>query len=145
MGKDLNKWRKKNRKNLPNNTKNIDKKGLDSIEYPLFCFQYLQDSSIKKCKDGEFLYNFLMRLKKLSEMGWKEIHVSPRHKYGVEKIPVSQIKPKLPLSITPDVTELTVFRACTDNRPFLGFRTENVFHVVFIEAAFNDIYDHGSK
>ncbi|MBP1614524.1 MAG: hypothetical protein H6Q13_1972, partial [Bacteroidetes bacterium] len=65
-------------KPLQNNTKCLDKKGLDSIEYPLFCFQYLQDDSIKKCRDSEFLYNFLMRLKKLSEIGWKEIYISPK-------------------------------------------------------------------
>lgn len=132
-------------KSLPNSAKSIDKKDLDSIEYPLFCFQYLQENSIKESKDPVFFYSFLMRLKKLSELGWKEIRISKPHSFGTEKIPVSEIKPQLPSFITPDITELTVFRASGDNRPFLGFQTGNVFHVIFIEAVFNDIYDHGRR
>lgn len=124
-------------------SKSIDKKNLDDFEYPLFCFQYLQENSIKGSRDFDFFYNFLIRLKKLSELGWKEIGTSPRHAFGTEKIPVEKIKPNIPSVITPDISEFTVFRANGDNRAFLGFRKKNVFHVVFIEAVFNDIYDHG--
>lgn len=130
---------KKLEKNL-----NIEKSKLDGIDYPVFCFKYLQDASIKDCTDAGIFYNFLDRLKKLSALGWKEIRISKRHSFGTEKIPIKQIKPKnLPTFITPDVSHLTVFRANGNNLPFLGIQNDIIFHVIFIETKFGDIYDHG--
>ncbi|WP_343764404.1 hypothetical protein [Gangjinia marincola] len=51
----------------------------------------------------------------------------------------------MPPFITPDVQHLQVFRATGDNRVFLGLRKENIFHVIFMEEQFGDIYNHGSK
>ena len=59
------------------------------IDYPLFSFKYLSDCSFDKCSDSSFFPNFLLRLKKLSELGWKRIAISDRHSFGFEKIPVS--------------------------------------------------------
>ena len=109
------------------------------IDYPVFCFRYLQT---KPKKDFEFYADFIERLKKLCNLSWNEINVSPRHGFGTEKIPVNQIKPALPAFVTPDVTDLTVFRANGDNRPFLGLRMGNVFHIIFLEEKFGDVYDH---
>jgi hypothetical protein len=111
-------------------------------DYPIFCFKYLQDTSLKKCSDYKFLIDFIFRLQKLGELGWKEINKSHRHSFGTEKIPITQIKPKLPAIITNDIDELTVFRANGNNLPFLGIRNPNVFHIIFIETSFGDIYDH---
>lgn len=44
--------------------------------------------------------------------------------------------------VTPEIETLTVFRANGDNRPFLGLRRGVVFHIIFIEEQFNDIYEH---
>lgn len=124
------------------NHKGIETRGSDD-DYPLFCFKYLSDHSIKKSKDVKFFIDFLLRLKKISELGWKEIRKSGRHEYGMEKIPVEQIHPDLPKSITPE-THLDVFRANGNNLPFLGtrLRNSNVFRVLFIETKFGDIYKH---
>lgn len=113
-------------------------------EYPLFCFKYLQNVSIKDCRDHTFFYNFLKRLQKLSELGWKEIDKSHRHSYGTEKLPISKIKcSKLPSCITPEVTHLDVFRANGDNRAFLGVKISGgIFRIIFVETNFGDIYDH---
>ena len=82
------------------------------------------------------------RLKKLSELGWEEIRKSQRHSFGMEKIPVKSIRPQCPAFITPDVKELEVFRATGNNKVFLGIQQENIFHVIFIEANFGDVYTH---
>ena len=113
---------------------------LDS--YPLFCFKYLQDASLKGCVDHKFYFEFLFRLKKLSELGWKGINISGRHSFGTEKMPIDKIKPDLPSIITEDVNELTVFRATGSNLPFLGIQKQDKFHVLFIETNFGDIYNH---
>ncbi len=124
--------------------KNRNKKGKLSfnkttIDYPIFCFKYL---TIKAKGDFKFYYNFILRLKQLSELGWKQIQTSPKHSFGTEKIPVNKIKKDMPKFVTPDVENLIVFRASGDNRPFLGLRNGNIFHIIFIEEKFGDIYDH---
>lgn len=111
------------------------------IDYPLFCFKYLQSRSFVDCKDGSFFSDFLKRLKDLSDLGWKQISVSHRHAYGMEKLTQEIIKPQLPGIITPDVP-LFAFRAVGNNLPFVGFREGNIFHILFIETSFGDIYDH---
>ena len=98
--------------------------------------------SIKDCKDYDFFFRFLERLQKLSELGWKEINKSNRHGFGTEKIPTDQIKPKFPEFITPDVNFLTAFRATGNNHPFLGIQNGKIFHIIYIESKFGDIYDH---
>lgn len=57
-------------------------------------------------------------------------------------MPKESIKVALPGFITPDITHLVVFRANGDNRPFLGLRSGCVFHIIFIEEVFGDIYKH---
>ena len=83
-----------------------------------------------------------MRLKTLSELGWKAIEVSGRHQYGMEKIPRGQIKPSVPSFVTKEVP-LFVFRSTGGNLPFVGVRQGKIFQVIFIETEFGDIYNHG--
>jgi len=60
----------------PLQIKTIDQERIKSDNYPVFCFKYLSDISIKKCTDPKFFYDFLMRLQKLSALGWIEIKKS---------------------------------------------------------------------
>ena len=109
----------------------------------VFSFKYLQDKSITDKTQSEFYYKYLFRLKKLCELGWKEINKSHKHSFGTEKIPREQINSKSDIPIlTDDVTKLTVFRATGDNHVFMGVRDDNCFYVIFIEANFGDIYSH---
>lgn len=111
--------------------------------YPLFCFKYLQEVSFPGCKDVQFFTKLLTRLQKLSELGWKQIRTSQRHGFGMEKIPINKIKPCLSNSlITDEVTELHVFRATGNNHVFVGLQEKHIFHIIFIETTFGDIYDH---
>lgn len=111
----------------------------NNVDYPIFCFKHLK---IKPRDDHKFYSGFIQRLNKISGLNWKSIMVEKKHGYGTEKIPISIIKPDLPKFISPDVTELTAFRANGDNRPFLGIRNGNIFHIIFIEEKFGDVYDH---
>ena len=113
----------------------------EKISFPLFSFRFLQEVSFPGFQDGSFFSKFLVRLKKLSELGWKEIEKSSRHSFGLEKIPHHLIRPSLPSAITPEIP-LFALRATGDNRPFIGFRNGKVFHILFIETRFGDIYAH---
>lgn len=129
----------------PEDTNHIRSIALNRIfeeNYPLFCFKYLNKVSISECQDHKFFINFLFRLKALSNLGWNEIRKTQRHGYGMEQIPIEQIKPQLPICVTPDVKALHVFRANGDNRPFIGIQIDRVFRIFFIETKFGDIYDH---
>ena len=122
---------------------NIEKNKINGIDYPVFCFKYLQKDSIQSCTNSKFYFDFLFRLQSLCDLGWKGIRASGRHSYGMEKIPRTKIKPKkLPPIITPDISELHVFRATGGNLPFIGIQNNNIFHVIFIETNFGDIYNH---
>jgi hypothetical protein len=120
----------------------IECEKINKEDYPVFCFKHLSDKSIKECKDADFYFDFLMRLRKLSELGWDGIRKSNRHSFGMETIPRRGIKPNLPSCITPDVKKLHVFRANGKNLPFVGIQIQNIFRVLFIEAQFGDIYNH---
>lgn len=116
----------------------------DNIDYPLFSFKYLHKNSIENCSDPKFFFGLLMRLKKISELGWAEIRKTHRHSFGREKIPISSIKPKgqYPPFITPDVTDFSVFRSNGNNTAMVGFQIEKIFHVFYIETKHGDIYNH---
>jgi hypothetical protein len=135
--KDTNKFIK-----APVDLKKINTQSVLNENYPIFCFKYLSEKSIKGCKDYEFYFDFLMRLKKLSELGWDQIRTSQRHAFGMESIPRKDINHALPSCITPEVKDLHVLRANGNNLPFIGLQIQNIFRVLFIETKFGDIYDH---
>lgn len=149
MGKSKANKKKKNASLIKDITanKSIAKESLgvyDCIDYPLFSFKHLYENSIEECTDSKFFFGLLMRLKRLSELGWNEIRKSHRHSFGMEKIPISSIRPKpqYPSFITPDVTDFSVFRASGNNTGLVGLQVEKIFYVFYIEADHGEIYDH---
>lgn len=111
--------------------------------YPVFCFKHLQPYSYPGCKDASFFIEFLERMKKLANLGWQGIRGAGRHGFGLEKIPIKQLRiTNFPPIITEDVSELLVFRATGSNLPFLGLRMGDTFQVLFIETNFGEIYPH---
>ncbi len=127
------------KKNAQQNKIKIPSENSIEFDYPIFCFRYLQTVSNGGYK---FYSDFVERLKKISGLTWNQINDADRHGFGTEKMPVKQIKPQLPRFVTPEITHLLVFRANGDNRPFLGLRSGVVFHIIFIEEQFGDVYDH---
>ena len=130
---------------LPEGEKNINQTDIDQmaqIDYPLFSFKHLQKVSFDGDVKAKFFQDFLLRLKKYSDLGWKQMAIEKRHGYGWEFMPQERMKKQLPAAVTPEV-QLMVLRSANDNRAMVGFREWNIFHVIFIEANFNDIYKHG--
>ena len=127
------------KKNAQHNKIKIPSENSTGLDYPIFCFRHLQTTTKS---DFKFYAEFIERLNKISNLTWNQINVADRHGFGTEKMPVNQIKPQMPKFVTPEITHLLVFRANGDKRPFLGLRKESVFHIIFIEEQFGDVYDH---
>lgn len=113
-------------------------------ERPVFSFRYLSmDVSVKRC-DNKVFRKFIGRLRFLSEMTWKEINASERHQYGWELIERDSLKPRKSIpQVFSDVNKFYVFRYDSDNHPFICVVKGNVVYPIFIEAVFNDVYNHG--
>lgn len=114
---------------------------VEEINYPIFCFKHLhRDYNIEKCEPGE-KQSLLERIVKLSSMTWLQIEQTNRHGLGSEKIAINAIRPACPSFITADVKFLLALRF-QNNKPFIGFKNGYIFHVIFIDRAFN-VYNHG--
>lgn len=90
----------------------------------------------EQCRD------FLIKWEKRAKLTWKELHQHPKHGLGSENLPKRIFKPALALELERD--SYTVFRH-QGNLPFAGFRVGDVFHVLWIEAKYNELYEHGGK
>jgi hypothetical protein len=113
------------------------------IEYPVFCFKYLQITSFEKCRDAKFFIDFIQRLNKIAQYSWREIELLPKHGFGYEMLPKSKFKfSKFPEIVTDEVSKLMVFRANGKKLPFAGVKINNIMHVIYIETTFGDIYNH---
>ena len=72
-------------------------------------------------------------------LSWNELIHHRRHGLGYEKIPKRLIKPAIPEHL--DLETYLAFRH-QGNLPFVGFRTGDVFHVLWVERRYNDLYNH---
>jgi len=73
-------------------------------------------------------------------MTWEEIILSPKHGLGSETMPKDQIKVGIPKEIE-DRDSFLVLRY-SGKLPMIGFRSNDTFHLVWIEADFGKVYDH---
>lgn len=78
---------------------------------------------------------------KRSRMTWNEILLADRHGLGCENLPSYQIKVGIPKELE-DRKNFLVLRY-SGKLPMIGFRISDTFHLVWIEAEFGQIYDHG--
>lgn len=85
---------------------------------------------------------FLVKWVKRCAFTWKELQQHPRHALGFEMLPRKQIKPEPPDHLREDM--YMVFRH-DGNLPFVGFKAGDTFYVLWIEADYGDLYDHGRK
>jgi hypothetical protein len=111
-----------------------------NINYPVFCFKHLhRDYHLSNCSDSE-KKNLIDQLIQISSYTWEQLQLSHRHGVGSEKISISSIKTKLPLSFTEEVKNLLAFRF-EGKKSFVGFRNGFLFHIFFIDRNFT-LYDH---
>lgn len=107
---------------------------------PIFSLHYLQKSHCLSDCDKDEKSAFADTLHKLSQLTWNEIISSPRHGVGYERIARNAIKASIPAHLQADIN-LIAFRFCA-KAPMVGYREENIFHVLWIDRAFT-LYDHG--
>lgn len=72
-------------------------------------------------------------------MSWLEIRNAPRHGLGTEKISRDSLKVIVPASITEDVQFLAL--RFSGMKPMVGFRRNEIFHVVWLDRAFS-LFNH---
>lgn len=106
---------------------------------PVFCLRYLAPPfCVTSCERHEQAA-FALTLKRLSGMTWSQIRNSPRHGLGSEKIGRSSIRAPIPAGITDDVDFIAIrFNGLA---PLVGFRSNQVLHVVWLDRAFT-LYPH---
>lgn len=128
-----------------NNNFNYTESDDYTLDYPIFCFKHIDKKfGLEKC-DKVHKKEFITRLVKLAELGFNEIYKSGRHQYGSEKIPVRDVKFKIPTFITEDVDFLYSYRYNGKKNPFLAYRRPNsaILHILAIDRNFS-AYNHGS-
>lgn len=109
---------------------------------PKFCLNHLQSGwgvtelSVSQRAD------FAMALEKRRSMTWQQLYEANHHGLGYEYVYAHQIKPSIPRAFQ-DNKKFIVFRY-SGLLPMVGVRTEDLFQIVWIEKAFNELYDHGS-
>jgi hypothetical protein len=113
-----------------------------SAGHPKFCLRFLHhDFNVEKLT-REQRADFALTLQRLSSLTWAEIQQFRRHTYGTEMIPRGQIKPTAP-TVFDDQSRFMMFRY-SGNLPMGGVRAGDTFHILWLEAAFDDLYNHGS-
>ncbi len=106
---------------------------------PIFCLRYLSPPfCVTSCQQVEQA-SFAVTLRRLSMLTWQEIKSAHRHGLGTEKIGRASIKAPIPKEITDDVDFLAV--RFHGKAPMVGFRSNQIFHVVWLDRAFT-LYNH---
>jgi len=109
------------------------------LQTPKFCLRHIRSgfkvSDLTEGRDG----SFALRLQRLCEHTWKDLQQMGKHGLGTEKV-TWPMNPVVPESL--QNTSLWAFRYTGDNRPMVGYRANDVFHVVWIEDRFGELYDH---
>lgn len=109
---------------------------------PVFCFRYLLTSyGIKHDSLNQRRKSDLAeRLSEISQLTWKDLMRADRHGQGFEMLPVDQLKCGLPTQFE-DEKRVMVFRY-SERLPMIGIRRGSMYHLLAIEANYNDLYQH---
>ncbi len=111
--------------------------------HPLFCFQYLRDGFGIEDLSNDQQAKLALGLGTIARYSWQECTLAPKHsKIGTEVLDIKWIKRPRVLEF-PEVSKYLVFRYTGANHPVIGVRDGNVFHALWIEREFGDVYDHG--
>jgi hypothetical protein len=113
---------------------------LTSFKHPVFCLKYVhKDYGVDLC-DKNDKAALISQLAILGKLTWDEIQTAPRHGVGTEKIARNSIIPSIPREITKDVDTFLALRF-SGRKAFIGFRTNFIFHVVYIDRNYT-VYKH---
>jgi hypothetical protein len=107
--------------------------------YPILCLRHLQDEFGIDNLDPDHCREFLRKWHKRAVLTWTDLIQHPKHGLGSENLPKSKFKPAIPEQL--EQAKYMFFRH-SGNMPFAGFRSGDVFHVLWIEAKYNTLYEH---
>ena len=110
-------------------------------ETPKFCLHFLRADFDVHNLEATGQAAFAKALQKLAGSKWKDLILAHRHGQGSERIPREQIKAPIPQRFQ-DQDKFLVFRY-NGKHPMAGVRVDDVFHVLWIERQFGELYDHG--
>jgi hypothetical protein len=109
-------------------------------ESPKFCLHHVCSDFDVQALTAQGQAAFARTLQKLAHSRWKDLITAPRHGQGSEFIPRAQIKAPIPERFQ-DTPRFLVFRY-NGKLPMAGARVNDVYHVLWIEPNFNQLYDH---
>lgn len=112
-----------------------------STGHPKFCLRFLQRGFDVENLDRDQRAEFAVTLQQRASMTWSQLHQAARHGQGYELIPRQRLRAPVP-AVFADRDKFHVFRY-SGRLPMAGVRANDVFHIVWIEARFNELYDHG--
>jgi hypothetical protein len=140
---DRNSGKKGSKPNLPSDDRfNPPEPRVDfGKRTPVFCLHHLQDGhDVASLRDKAAQAQFALTLHKCAKLTWQDIGQAGRHGNGTEWIPAGQVRAPIPEKFS-DQTKFMAFRY-NGKKPMLGVRINEVFHVLWIEREFGDVYPH---
>jgi hypothetical protein len=96
---------------------------------------------IQALADKEKQAQLALTLHRCAQLRWIDLHQAGRHGAGTEWIPKDQIFAPVPLKFA-DQERFMAFRY-HGKLPMLGARVNEVFHLLWVERDFGDVYSHG--
>lgn len=109
---------------------------------PVFCLHHLHpDYDVKSLDDKEKQAQLALTINRCAQRRWIDIHQAGRHGAGTESIPADQILAPVPPKFA-DQEKFTAFRY-HGKLPMVGVRINDVFHLLWVERHFGEVYDHG--
>jgi hypothetical protein len=109
-------------------------------ETPKFCLHFIAGDFDVHALAADQQAAFAKTLQKLSSSTWRDLKLAPRHGQGTELIPRDQIRAPIPAQFQ-DEPRFMVFRY-HGKLPMAGVRVRDVYHVLWIEPGFGQLYAH---
>lgn len=110
---------------------------------PKFCLHHIHHGHSVAKLPPNLRADFAVALERFAELTWRDIKLMGRHSFGSEWMRKDRIHPDVPEKFK-DEDRFMVLRY-SGNLPMVGVRILDVFHVLWIEANYGDVYNHGSK
>ena len=108
---------------------------------PVFCLAHIDPNFSVTALPEKNRAEFALALQQRCALNWGQLKQADRRGMGLETIRASSIKGRIP-RLFQDQEKFVAFRYC-GNLPMVGHRVNDVFHVLWVEGNFNDLYDHG--
>ena len=113
--------------------------GSSNAEHPKFCLAFIQSAFDVKALPEDQQADFAKTLQDRASLSWEMIMKAERHGQGYEHLPSSKL-PSPPAAFS-DRDQFMVFRY-SGKRPMVGVRVDDVFHIIWIEREFGELYSH---